>query len=67
MLAEKCKPCETYRFLYDVNGETGFSQKMFTNRQNMALPFKACVEDTVHGVETHWLSSKEKSLGCSGQ
>ena len=36
---------------------------MFTNGQNMDLPPWAYVEKTVHGVKTHWHSSKEKVPG----
>ena len=37
---------------------------MFTNELNMALPQWGWVEKTVYGVETHWLSCKEKVLGA---
>ena len=30
-MAEKSKPCEIYRRMFDVNKETCFSHKMFTN------------------------------------
>ena len=49
-LVGKCKQCEIYRRMCDCYGETGFSQKMFTN---MGLPLR------VNGVETHRLSGKE--------
>ena len=45
--------CGVYR-------EAGFSQKIFTNELNLSLPRQARVKKTFHGVETHWLSSKEK-------
>ena len=35
LLTEKCKPCEIYRRICDVNGEAYFSQEMFTNGLNM--------------------------------
>ena len=31
VVAEKCKLCETYRRMCDVNGEACFCQKMFRN------------------------------------
>ena len=37
LLAEKCKPCEIYRRMFDVYREAYFSQKMFTNEINMGL------------------------------
>ena len=37
--------------MYDVYGETCFSQKMSTNGLNMDLPRRALVEKTAHGVE----------------
>ena len=40
-------------------------QKMLTNGLNMGLPLRARVKKTVHGVETHWLSGKEKVLGAA--
>ena len=32
---------------------------------NMGLPLKVWARRTVHGMETHWLSSKEKVLGAA--
>ena len=57
LMAEKCKPCEIYKTC-DVYEKACFSQK--TNRQNMGLPLLARVENTVHGMETDWLSGREK-------
>ena len=34
-------------------GEKSFSKKKFANRLNIGLPLRACVEKTVHEVETH--------------
>ena len=62
LLAEKCKPCEIYRRLYNEYGEACLVKKMFTNALNMILSIQAWVKQTVHGVEIHWLSSKEKVL-----
>ena len=31
LIAEKCKPCEFYRIVYDVYRKACFSQKIFTN------------------------------------
>ena len=45
--------------------EAFFSQKMFTNELNMALPLQAPAKNTVHGVEIHWLSSKENMPGAA--
>ena len=47
--------CNTYK-------EACFSQKIFTNGLNMVWSLWAWVEKQVHGVETHWLSGKEKFL-----
>ena len=60
LLVEKSKPYEIYRKICDVHREECFSQKMFANRLNMGLSLSAWIKKTVHGVETHWLSSKEK-------
>ena len=35
------------------------------NWLNIDLPLQAWVEKTVHGMETHWLSSKEKVPGAA--
>ena len=45
---------------YDVYPEACFSQK---NVYKWTKPEFAWVEKTVHEVEIHWLSSKEKVLG----
>ena len=37
----------------DMYGEACFSQKMFTDEQNMDFPLWSWVENRVHGVETH--------------
>ena len=39
---------------------------MFTNGLNVGLPQQVSEEKTVHGMETHWLSGKEKSSDCCG-
>ena len=36
---------------------------MFTNELNMSLLLWACIEKTIHAIETHWFSYKEKVLG----
>ena len=41
------------------------SKKMFTNWVNISLPLETWVKKTVHGVEAHWLSSKEKVPGSA--
>ena len=41
LVTDKYKPSETYRRMYIVYGEGGFSQKMFTNMLNMSLPLQA--------------------------
>ena len=33
-------------------------KKIFTNKLNLDLPQLTCVEKTMHGGETHWLSGK---------
>ena len=65
LVAEKCKPYEIYERMCDVNEEAYFNQKMFTNQLNIGLPQQARVEMTVHGMETHWLSCKEKVSGSA--
>ena len=40
-------------------------KKMFTKSLNTGLPWWAWVEKIVSGVETHWLSCKEKVLGTA--
>ena len=64
LVAQKCKPCEIYRRMCDVYGESFFSQKMFTHKLTMGLPLQARVKKklnkkgpppkkkTVDGVET---------------
>ena len=37
-------------------------KKIFTNRLNLNLTLQAWIKKTVHGGETHWISSKEKVL-----
>ena len=64
LMAKKCKPCHIYTRMCDVWRKTCFSQKMFTNRLNIGLLLWDWMEKTVHRVETHWLSSKEKVLGA---
>ena len=41
-------------------------KKTFTNRQNMGMPLLTWVKNTVDGVETYWLSGKEKVPGEEG-
>ena len=66
LVAEKCKPCEIYRRMIDIYGETSFGQKMFTNELNMDLPLLwVQVKKTVHRMETLWLSVKEKVLAAA--
>ena len=38
---------------------------MLTNGLNIGLPLQASIKITAHGVETDWLSSKEKVLGTT--
>ena len=40
-------------------------KKMFTNGLIIGLPLEASVEKLVYGVETYWLSGKEKLLGAA--
>ena len=35
-------------------------KKLFANKSKMGLQLEAWVKKKVHGVETHWLSGKEK-------
>ena len=51
--------------MYDFYGEVRFSQKIFTNFLNIDLPLSAKFKKTVHEVDEHWLSGKEKVLGAS--
>ena len=44
LLAEKSKPCEIYRRMYDLYREVHFYQKMFTNGLNMDLSLQAWIE-----------------------
>ena len=54
LIAEKCKQCEIYRKINDVYGEACLSQnKILTNGLNAGLPLWACVEKTVHRMDTH--------------
>ena len=45
--------------------EACFSKKNFLNQQNMDLLLQAQVKKTVHRVETHWHSGKEKVPGAA--
>ena len=40
-------------------------KKIFTNELNMNLPLQAWITKTVYGVETQWLSCKQKVLGTA--
>ena len=53
--------------MFDVYKEAGFNKKkkIFMNGLNMGLPQYTWVEKTVHGVETHLLSGKEKVLDAA--
>ena len=53
---EKCVMCSEKHVLV---------KKMFTNKLNISLPLWAWVENSVFGVKTHLLSSKEKFLGAA--
>ena len=53
-VAENCKPGEINRKMCNIYGEACFSEKN---------PDKFAHEKVVHGIETHWLSSKEKVPG----
>ena len=50
----------------NVHWEACFTKekKMFTHGLNMSLPLQAWVGKSVHEVETHRLSGKEKVLGA---
>ena len=52
-LAKKCKQFKIYRWMCDVYREACFSEKIFTNGQNMAFLLQEWVEKTVYGVKTH--------------
>ena len=67
LVTEKCKSCKIYWRMCDVYREESFSKKNFTNRLDMSFPIWAQVKKTVHWVETHWLSDKEKISRCSSQ
>ena len=54
-----------YRLMRDVCRETLFFKKIFTNGINMSLPQFAWVKKTVHQVETHITSGKEKIPGAA--
>ncbi len=41
------------------------NQKILTNQINMGLQQRTWVEKRVHGVETHWISGKEKVSGAA--
>ena len=58
-MVEKCKPCVICMEKHVLG-----RKKMFTNRLNIGLPLCAWIEKTIHGVETHWLSDKEKVQGA---
>ena len=45
--------------------EKHIHKKLFTNRQNIALPCRFWVELTAHGMETHRLTSKENIQGAA--
>ena len=60
LMAQKCKALEIYRRICDMFEGSCFHQKIFRNVLNRILPRLSEVERTVHGVEIHWLSSKEK-------
>ena len=61
LVAEKYKPI--FKRMCNVYKEACFNQKTFINRLNMGLSLQVWVEKTVHGVETHCLSGKEKVPG----
>ena len=56
-VVEKYKPYEIYSRMYNV------VKKLFMNWLNIGLLQWDWVKKTVHGVETHWLSSIEKIPG----
>ena len=49
----------------DIYKESCFGEKMFTNGLKMGLSLLVWIEKTVHEVEIHWLSSKEKVPGTA--
>ena len=61
-MAEKSKPCEIYRGMWDVYREIHFSQKNVYKLLDMDLPLWVWTEKTVHGMEISWFSGKEKVL-----
>ena len=66
MLAEKCKPCDIYKWMSNVFQEARSRKKnIFINVLNMRLALQAWIEKTVHEVETHWQSGKEKVPGAA--
>ena len=64
LIAENFKPWKIYRRVCDMFREACFSQKMFPNELNMGLPLYDWVKKTLHRMETHWLSDKEKVPGA---
>ena len=62
--AGKYKQWETCRRMSVVCGGACFCEKVLTNKQDIALPLWTKVEKTVNGVETHWISRKERVPGA---
>ena len=60
LVAEKRNLSEIDWRMCDVYGKASFSLKNVYNGLDMALQVSTGVEKTVYGVETHWLSGKEK-------
>ena len=65
LMTDKWKPYEIYRSMCNMYGEACFHQKIFTIGLNIGLPLQTWIEKTVHGVETHWLATKEKVPGAA--
>ena len=56
---KKCKSCNIYRRMCDVNGEADFSKKNICKWDQQGFPLWAWIEKRVHGPEIHWLSGKK--------
>ena len=75
-MAERCKPCEIYRRIYDVYGEVGFSKKKknvykwakllkegWNSIQDDGRLTLACTPEMVDSVNAHILADRSYNRG----
>ena len=60
-----CKECEIFRRMPDMYRDAWFLSKNFIIGPNISFLQWGRIKKTIYGMETHWLSGKEKVLSVA--